>query len=509
MRALGAVRLSAYKDESTSPERQRDVIERTADQRALTIVDWAEDLDISASKYPPQNRPSLGPWLLDRTDEYDAIIWWRLDRAVRSMRDLSWLGTWAKDHGKRLLFASGPGGSALELDMSSPVSELIALVLAFAAQMEALAIQERTADAARAMRRMGRWAGGDVPYGYQAVKIPDRKGWWLAREPDAESVIFDMIERVIGGESLNSIAANLNSLHIPTPKLHASKLRGKDRAQHKPDSVRPFSWTANSIKAVLRGRAILGQKEYKGSVIKGDDGNPIQFGEPIVSYSKWREVADILESKTRGAGRTKNASLLLDIAFCSLCEGKLYIAYSGGDKASYRCSSWLRRRECESYSIPAEWLESQVLEMILLEIGTQQFTEKVYIGGTDNSERVQEIADILAELRAERAQGLYRGERGKSEYAQMYSKLEAEREELEAVPAVSAHYEYRPTGQTVQQALSDARTAPERRQVMLGLGLRVLAAKDRLRLEVPGLADQGAMRIEEGKLKGHPKMPPS
>lgn len=109
VRALAAIRLSANHDHTTSPGRQRDANEAAADALGLNIVGWAEDLNVSASKVGPFDRPQLGDWLR-RPHEFDAIVWWRLDRAVRSMADMAELARWAKQHRKRLIFAEGPAG---------------------------------------------------------------------------------------------------------------------------------------------------------------------------------------------------------------------------------------------------------------------------------------------------------------------------------------------------------------------------------------------------------------
>lgn len=88
LRGVRAVRLSVLTDETTSPERQRDACEGAA--AALGIdLDGREavDLDVSASKTTPWDRPEFGAWL-HRPDEYDAIVWWRSDRAVRSQGDM-------------------------------------------------------------------------------------------------------------------------------------------------------------------------------------------------------------------------------------------------------------------------------------------------------------------------------------------------------------------------------------------------------------------------------------
>ena len=182
-RALSAIRLSVTTDETTAPGRQREANEKTAANLGAAIVGEAEDLDVSASKTTPFQRPSLGPWL-KRPQDFDLIIFWRLDRAVRSMADMSALVSWAREHGKRLVFAEGPGGGRLELDMTNVVGELIATLLAFAAQMEAQSIAERVSGAQAAMRMMPlRWRGSRPHYGYIPAPL-EGGGWTLV--PDAE-----------------------------------------------------------------------------------------------------------------------------------------------------------------------------------------------------------------------------------------------------------------------------------------------------------------------------------
>ena len=174
-RALSAIRLSVATDETTSPGRQREANEKAAASLGAVVVGEAEDLDVSASKTTPFERPQLGPWF-ERPDDFDAIIWWRLDRAVRSMADMSALVSWARRHGKRLVFAEGPGGGRLELDMGNVIGELIATLLAFAAQMEAQSISERVSGAQAAMRAMPfRWRGSRPHYGVHARQAGGRR----------------------------------------------------------------------------------------------------------------------------------------------------------------------------------------------------------------------------------------------------------------------------------------------------------------------------------------------
>jgi site-specific DNA recombinase len=59
MRVLGRLRLSRSTEESTSIERQREVVQQWADANGHTVVGWATDVDVSGS-LDPFKTPQLG-----------------------------------------------------------------------------------------------------------------------------------------------------------------------------------------------------------------------------------------------------------------------------------------------------------------------------------------------------------------------------------------------------------------------------------------------------------------
>jgi site-specific DNA recombinase len=84
MRALIVVRLSRVTDATTSPERQIAACEELCRPRGYEVVGIAQDLDVSAAKTTPFDRPQLGKWLDDPT-RYDVIVFFRVDRIVRRL----------------------------------------------------------------------------------------------------------------------------------------------------------------------------------------------------------------------------------------------------------------------------------------------------------------------------------------------------------------------------------------------------------------------------------------
>jgi len=60
-----------------------------ARDKGYRVVGVASDLNVSATKVPPWKRKELGEWLNKRSPEFDALLFWKLDRFIRRMSDLS------------------------------------------------------------------------------------------------------------------------------------------------------------------------------------------------------------------------------------------------------------------------------------------------------------------------------------------------------------------------------------------------------------------------------------
>jgi len=326
LRVVGAVRLSKYTDQSTSPEVQTELIVEAAGGVGGEIVGWANDTDISALKTTPWEREQLRYWL-DRPELWDAMIWQRMDRAVRSMADMADLGRYAKTHSKRLIFASGPGGGRLELDFSSPMSELIMLILAFAAQLEGQTIMERNKGAAAHLQSLGRWAGGIVPYG----TIPVRKtfgdgneGWWLGKDVDLTwNYLMEMVALGILGKGYAAVRDYLASERIITPKNHRNRL-AKPVRPHDPAS----RWSDTTVRDILRSQFLRGYqvREY-GSVVRDREGNPVLAGEPLVDDETWFKLQSKLDELARsnsGKPKRKDGHPLLGVLECEHCDVNAY-----------------------------------------------------------------------------------------------------------------------------------------------------------------------------------------
>lgn len=229
LRGLRCIRLSVLTDETTSPERQREADDKVAAELGIDFGEGdalreAVDLDVSASKFGPFDRPQLGKWL-GRPEEFDALVWWRFDRAIRSMEHMHELAKWARAHRKMLVFAEGIGGGGqLVFDFRNPmdpVSELMMTFFAFAAQVEAQSIKERITGAQAALRSMPyRFRGGKPIFGYMSAPMPKEHGGIgriLVPDPVAVRVIERLVRDLLGGVALTDLCTALNGEGVLSP----------------------------------------------------------------------------------------------------------------------------------------------------------------------------------------------------------------------------------------------------------------------------------------------------
>ncbi|MET8149368.1 recombinase family protein [Actinoplanes sp. NPDC049668] len=441
MRALRAIRLSRVTDETTSPERQLEATTAEGLRRGFDLLDEvAEDLNVSASKIDPMRRPGLGPWLKERYHEFDAVIWWRMDRAVRSMSDLHELGKWAREHKKRLIFAQGPGGGSMELDMSNPIAELIVLILAFAAQMETHAISERVTGSHAYLRQHGRWGGGPIPFGYIPVPAGE-KGWKLVQDPVTAPLVREMVDRITAGDSMLGIARDFQERGIPTPRDYQDKLRGRAPKNRK--------WQPEAVRKILTNRSLLGETSYEGVTLRDAKGVALMRAEPLVTRQEWAQVQAAVSARGFTHTRVRTPNALLGVLKCGNCgcnmyrqemmdKGKLYLYY--------RCpgKNILEGSKCKA-RFPGKVIEREFERVFLANFGHDEVYKREYVVGSDNSEELADVERLIIELEEEWDLGLVTD---RARYLERKRAMITRRETLAAQPSTPSGYHWVPTGIT-------------------------------------------------------------
>ncbi|MEU8791548.1 recombinase family protein [Streptomyces sp. NPDC048643] len=472
LRGLSVLRLSVMTDETTSPERQRGANHEVGAALNIDFGDReAVDLGVSASKTTPFERPELGAWL-KRPEEFDALVFWRFDRAVRSMDDMHGLSKWARDHRKMIVIAEGPGGR-LVLDFRNPLdpmAQLMVTLFAFAAQMEAQSIRERVLGAQAAMRTMPlRWRGSRPPYGYEPAELEDG-GMTLVQDSDAVTVIETMIKELMSGKTATAICAELNDAGIPSPRDHWSLIQGRKTGGKVGNSVgekivkERFKWRHNAIKTMLTSEALLGWKMTKSGPVRDSEGVPVMATrEPILTREEFDAVGALFTDNNDGTKwfRTDSVALLLRVICCDGCGQSMFMsrpsASSKGTNKSeiYRCGSYARGEKCPApATVKREWAEEYVRDRFLDAVGGLMLTETRRIPGYDPQ---PEIDATTAEYEAHmREQGQQTSKAAQAAWKRRATALDARLAELETREARPARTEVVQLGVTMADAWRDA-----------------------------------------------------
>jgi site-specific DNA recombinase len=437
MRFLARIRLSVSQDESTSVERQRETIAQWAKLHDHTIVGWAEDIDVSG-KLSPFDTPKFGDWLNNRHPEFDGVVAWKLDRLARSMFGINDLFQWAQNNDKTVVSITE------SLDLSTTVGVMIAQTLAGVAQMELEAIQDRQSGSQVYLRSVGRWPGGNPPYGYRVMRNGD--GCKLDLDREKASVMTMIVGRILDGNTMASVCRELNDTGVPAPT--------------------GGEWRIQTMRLMLRNPALRGQRLHKGQVILNGDGQPVVFGPELVDAETFQRLQAVLKPGL-GAGLPRNASPLSGLLKCE-CGLPLYFEKPGtkrGINYGYR----YYRSKCEHrVSGRAEKLE-QLAEMSLLGLfGDREITRRQWVPGNDNSTA---LADAVKRAMALGERLGTTTSRHMTEVLQrQLDSVEAELARLESLPQIEGHWAQVGIGRTWKKEWAGA-DANQRRAMMREAGL--------------------------------------
>lgn len=473
LRALLVARLSVLTDESTSPHRQLEHCRNVVQARSWTEAGTATDLDVSATKYSPFDRPELGGWLNDRNHEFDVIVVWRLDRLVRSSKDLSDLLAWCETNGKSLVSASEG------FDLGTPFGKAMVTIIAALGELEANTLSTRVKDSHTALQKMDRWSGGQPPYGYRIVEH-ERAGKTLEIDPVTSAAVRRMGEMTIAGKSQWEIASTLNEEGFPTPAQHTG---AKNASEH---------WNQSSIGKILRAPTTQGFKTLGTGkdrrLARGADGMAIRYvANGIFTDEEWNKIQASLKQRSRSRERSHGAAPLLGIVFCQGCGNRLYRArttHRGKGYGYYRCVPKAGKPRCEGYSFSEEHVQAVLDELAAEELKGIPIVKKVFVPGEDHTDELNAVKKAMTSIRDEHDLGFYDYEGGDNDYRERLSSLVEKRKKLEAMPQRESTYEEQPTGETYAEAYERMSTE-ERRDLLLKAGIEARFAPYESHLYVP------------------------
>jgi len=274
---------------------------------------------------------------LVRSDDIQVVVVYCLDRLSRDPTHGVILTQELEQHRVKL--------EAVTEDVdSSELGKLISYIRGFASKLEAEKIKERTmrGKRTRAMRGELPQGTGVGMYGYEWNKESKRREI-IDSEAD---VVREIFTKVATGESLLSIARNLNDRRIPTKSSKAD------------DGKRTF-WHSLTIRRMIRNSGYIGSTRFGNMTLTNV--TPAIVSEDIFKAAN----AQIDKPKFR-TGRPKNEYLLRNHAFCAIC-GKPLVGHCLNKKYRYyQCSNARpyenHGKKCEALYIRANELEELVWE---------------------------------------------------------------------------------------------------------------------------------------------------
>lgn len=421
MRVLGRIRLSRLTEESTSAARQRELIEQWAVNNGHEVIGWAEDVDVSGS-IDPFEAPALKEWW-GRSDEWDIMCAWKLDRIGRRAIPLNKVFGWMLDNNKTLVCVAD------QIDLSHWVGRLVANVVAGVAEGELEAIRERTKASRKKLLEDGRWPGGTVPFGFEPYQLPDG-GWKLGHQPAEIAVIRRVVEQLCDGAAVAAVAKEHDML---------------------PQTI----WN------MVTSKYLLGHATYEGRTVRDRAGQPVLYADPVLTQDEWDRLQKAVSVRRQSQNRTAGVSAMYGVAFCVECDHQLYTRTYHKRNNAYRyyfCPNNHGRL------IPADALEKLVFDTFLEDFGDEYVTERVYRPAENHQIELEAAVRAVEELSA--LVGTMTSATVRSTLTEQLRALDSEIERLEKLPNRPAGWDYRETGSTFKSVWLNASLEDKRKLII-------------------------------------------
>lgn len=248
-------------------------------------------------------RPGYQRLLTDvRAGKLDAVVCWDLDRLTRQPRELEDWADLAEDAGVQVAAVTG------HVDLLTPSGLLSAGIKGQVARSEVRQTKLRMSRALAQRATSGK-PHGRVPYGWQAElfelgRYVDSRGVERVQrrrigddriDPAAADVVRSTARRLLSGESLRSIVADLNARGVRSP--------------------RGGTWSQQVLRQIMLRESNAGRREHRGEVVGQVTVRPALLDEGTHD----RVVALLTDpSRVTNLGRPR-AHLLSMLAVCGKC----------------------------------------------------------------------------------------------------------------------------------------------------------------------------------------------
>jgi DNA invertase Pin-like site-specific DNA recombinase len=315
--------------------RQLADCEQLALRRDWTVTERYVDSDISA--YSGKRRPEYRR-LLDDIDAgaVEAVVVYHADRLHRHPRELEDFIDLCQRTKTMIATVSG------DLDLSTHEGQLLARITGAVARKESDDKSRRIRRKHEELAAAGKVSGGGTrPYGYEADKRTIR--------PDEAEVVRECARRVVAGDSLRSICADLNGREIAT-------VMGKQ-------------WTSQTLRRMLIAPRISGQREHRGEIVAKAE------WPAIITAKETQQLRAKLLDPDRRTNRASRRYLLTRLLRCSHCNATLVARPREDGSRRYVCASGPGFAGCGKTTLIADPTERFIAEAVLHRLETPRLSE--------------------------------------------------------------------------------------------------------------------------------------
>lgn len=225
------------------------------------------------------------------------------------------------------------------------------------------------------MRKMGRFCGPFVPYGY--VRDPADKNHLIPDEDVRENIIM-IFNEYNSGKSMKDIALMLNQKGIPCPSVY-KKMKGSAFCPRNTHG----EWTVAGVQAIVNNEAYIGsvvqgktkKRSYRSKeltfVPKEDWVRVPNKHEPIITPEMWAKAQARHNNVARSGRKRHTVCPLAGKVFCAVCGESMNRRVSTHKKngtiyyAMYCTSAYEGKTTCgNSHSVSGKELEKACLDAI-------------------------------------------------------------------------------------------------------------------------------------------------
>ncbi|MCX4477003.1 recombinase family protein [Streptomyces cellulosae] len=375
-RALLSIRLSVLTDETTSPVRQELDLRVLARERGCRVVGVASDLNVSATKVPPWKRKELGDWLNNRSPEFDEILFWKLDRFVRRLSDLSTMIEWSLKRGKNLVSKND------SLDLTTTAGKIMVTIIGGIAEIEAANTSTRVTSLWDYAKSQEEWLIGKPAYGY-VTDEDDTGRVVLVIDPEAHKALHWARRMALRGRSARFMVRCLKRAGLMSQGL-----------------------TVVTLLRRLRNPALLGYRveedknggQRRSKPVLGKDGKPIRVAPPIFTEEEFETLGAALDKrmKKQPPRRPGGATQFLGVLLCAECKTHMTVQVTRNGFGTY---PYLRCRNCKSGGHGApnpERVYERLVEDVLKVLGDFPVQVRQYAEGAEARREIKRLQESIA-----------------------------------------------------------------------------------------------------------------